>query len=266
MDQLSVVRGGRFVLSSCDTAEVSLESPELGGVFTHYLCQGLTGAANNDGDGLITIAELYGYVAREVQAWSAGGAGAMTPTLAGKLSGNPVLAMLDVPDQTFNYVEPGGGSGEQVRQVTYNEAQQLQASEEQLVLAKLILFDSEEEASLNVEYRADLSLEQVRSAAQYCEQYLAEFPQSPEGYRYLAQARWFQVGLEVPRHEHERFAGELRDTALKPLDTAIGLEPDNPANYLLKSQISLDIEDYPAAEGRSAPECSSWTTAWSTAT
>ena len=129
-----------------------------------------SGATNNN-----NLSWFDGYVSREVQQWSSTGDRLMTPTLAGKLSGNPVLAMLDLPDQTFNYVAPGDAGEEEVRQVTYNEAQQLQAAEEMLVLAKLILFDSEEEASLDKEYRTGLGLGEVREAAGYAAEFLEEF-------------------------------------------------------------------------------------------
>ena len=37
-------------------------------MFTYYLVQGLRGAADGDGDGLITVDEAYGYVSEHVPA------------------------------------------------------------------------------------------------------------------------------------------------------------------------------------------------------
>jgi len=58
---------GRVILSASAANEISRESDDFKhGVFTHYLLEGLKGKADNDGDGLITIGELFGYVSKEV--------------------------------------------------------------------------------------------------------------------------------------------------------------------------------------------------------
>jgi len=58
---------GRLVVTACDVNEVSLETQDIGhGLFTHYLIEGLKGAADKDGDGLVTIHELYDYVYEQV--------------------------------------------------------------------------------------------------------------------------------------------------------------------------------------------------------
>lgn len=54
---------GRIVLSASRADEVSLERVELGnGVFTHFLLEGLRGAADANHDGVVTLHELYAYV------------------------------------------------------------------------------------------------------------------------------------------------------------------------------------------------------------
>jgi hypothetical protein len=58
-------------LMACSAAEYSIESASLRhGVFTYYLIQGLKGAANADGDNIITITELYNYVKEQVETYT----------------------------------------------------------------------------------------------------------------------------------------------------------------------------------------------------
>jgi hypothetical protein len=58
---------GRVILTACDANEVSAEEDELKhGVFTYYLLEGLWGEADLDGDGVITVDELYRYVSMKV--------------------------------------------------------------------------------------------------------------------------------------------------------------------------------------------------------
>jgi hypothetical protein len=58
---------GRVILTASDANEVSVEKDELKhGVFTYYLLEGLRGKADVDGDGVITVDEVYGYVSTKV--------------------------------------------------------------------------------------------------------------------------------------------------------------------------------------------------------
>ena len=58
---------GRVVLTASRASEVSEERDALDhGVFTYYLLQGLGGKADLDGDGIITVDEIYTYVAQKV--------------------------------------------------------------------------------------------------------------------------------------------------------------------------------------------------------
>ena len=66
LTRLSKARG-RVVLTASRASEVSEEREELGhGVFTYYLLEGLRGKADLDGDGIITVDEIYAYVSRKV--------------------------------------------------------------------------------------------------------------------------------------------------------------------------------------------------------
>jgi hypothetical protein len=58
---------GRVILTASDANEVSVEKDELNhGVFTYYLLEGLRGKADVDGDGVITVDEVYRYVSTKV--------------------------------------------------------------------------------------------------------------------------------------------------------------------------------------------------------
>ncbi|MGV2333049.1 MAG UNVERIFIED_CONTAM: hypothetical protein LVR18_02625 [Planctomycetaceae bacterium] len=55
------------MLTSCDEAESSLEAPDLQhGLFTHWLLAGLSGAADTNGDAVVTMDELYDLVRQQV--------------------------------------------------------------------------------------------------------------------------------------------------------------------------------------------------------
>lgn len=63
--------GGVALLMSSKAEELSLEDHGLRqGVFTYYLLQGLKGSANVNGDNIITIRELYGYVYTRVRQYT----------------------------------------------------------------------------------------------------------------------------------------------------------------------------------------------------
>lgn len=60
---------GFFLLAASKPGEESEERPDLGhGAFTYGILQGLAGAADADGNGDITVTELFGYVTRTVSA------------------------------------------------------------------------------------------------------------------------------------------------------------------------------------------------------
>ena len=58
---------GFFLLAGTKPGEESQEEPELGhGAFTYALLEGLQGAADADHDGVLSVSDLFAYVAREV--------------------------------------------------------------------------------------------------------------------------------------------------------------------------------------------------------
>ncbi len=58
---------GRVIISSCSANEISKEDDKLQpGVFSYYMLEGLKGRADQDGDGIITVSELFSYISRKV--------------------------------------------------------------------------------------------------------------------------------------------------------------------------------------------------------
>jgi hypothetical protein len=58
----------RLMLTAANTNESSLEDSQWGGgVFTHYLLEGLGGKGDLDGDGIVTFTEVFDYVSNNVR-------------------------------------------------------------------------------------------------------------------------------------------------------------------------------------------------------
>jgi uncharacterized caspase-like protein len=58
---------GRVIISSSSANEISKEDDKLKhGIFTYYLLEGLKGKADNDGDGIITVGEIFSYLSQKV--------------------------------------------------------------------------------------------------------------------------------------------------------------------------------------------------------
>lgn len=91
LDRLS--RGkGRLILTASEANEVSIEKDELKhGVFTYYLLEGLKGEADYDGDGVITLDEIYRYVSTKVP--QATGQD-QHPVKKGEMTGQIILGVL----------------------------------------------------------------------------------------------------------------------------------------------------------------------------
>ena len=84
---------GRVILSASGANEVSAEDNTLEhGVFTYYLVEGLRGKADFDGDGLITVDEVYRYVSERVP--QATGQ-EQHPIKKGTVEGNLILGVIE---------------------------------------------------------------------------------------------------------------------------------------------------------------------------
>jgi hypothetical protein len=75
LQKVSATRGGIALLTSAEANEISFEDAKWGGghgVFTHYLLEGMKGAADINQDGIVTVGELFEYVRSNVQAATGG--------------------------------------------------------------------------------------------------------------------------------------------------------------------------------------------------
>lgn len=89
---------GRLVVTACATNEVALEKPDIGhGLFTYHLIEGLKGEADTDGDGFVTIDELYDYVYARVTRQARALGGSMSPMRKGFVKGSVYLAHYETP-------------------------------------------------------------------------------------------------------------------------------------------------------------------------
>jgi hypothetical protein len=91
------VRGTAFIASTA-VGESAQESAAIGGsFFTHHLEVGLRGAADADGDGLVTLAEAFRYTSsKTVSGTAATQSGAQHPTYEFKMSGRGDVVLSDL--------------------------------------------------------------------------------------------------------------------------------------------------------------------------
>jgi uncharacterized caspase-like protein len=85
---------GRLTLSASDGKEKSVELADVGhGAFTYFLTKGLLGEADLDGDGVVTAAELWNYLRRQVTDASTRAGNRQTPILMGEMSHDLALTL-----------------------------------------------------------------------------------------------------------------------------------------------------------------------------
>ncbi len=86
---------GRLVITASGANEVALEPADLGhGLFTYYLLEGLSGKADRNGDGIVTVAELYPYLEDQVDRKSRAVGGRQRPVMKGEIEGTLPLSRL----------------------------------------------------------------------------------------------------------------------------------------------------------------------------
>jgi len=84
---------GLAVLASCEQGQLSYEWQEEGrSVFTHYLLEALTGAADREEKGFVTVQDANRHVVDGVNVWAAQHNAVQTPTLEYRVSGDIILA------------------------------------------------------------------------------------------------------------------------------------------------------------------------------
>jgi hypothetical protein len=102
---------GMVLLTSSGADELSQESRALAGsVFTHHLVSGLRGAADDNGDKQVTIAEAYRYAYGRTQADTASSGTPQRPSFRYELSGQGelVLAYLKATNRSARIKVPKG--------------------------------------------------------------------------------------------------------------------------------------------------------------
>jgi len=83
---------GLAVLSSCKQHERSYVYPEKdSSAFTHYLLEGLTGNADTDGKGFVTVQDVNRYVSDKVKDWAAHRNLMQTPIFNPTMAGDIIL-------------------------------------------------------------------------------------------------------------------------------------------------------------------------------
>ena len=83
---------GMAVLASCKQNQQSWEWPDKEhGVFTHFLLEALSGDADFDEKGFVTVQDVGRYVTDQVRKWSAENDRPQTPTLEVRVAGDIVL-------------------------------------------------------------------------------------------------------------------------------------------------------------------------------
>jgi uncharacterized caspase-like protein len=83
---------GRVVIAGTAPNELAVDDPQLRhGVFTHYLLRGLGGAADADGNGVVTVNELYSYVQRSVSEHARRLGHRQSPVITGAVGDLPLV-------------------------------------------------------------------------------------------------------------------------------------------------------------------------------
>jgi len=94
LERIAIGRG-RLVITASGPNEVALEPADLGhGLFTYYLLEGLSGKADRNGDGVVTVSELYPYVEDQVERRARAAGGRQRPLMKGDIEGNLPLSRL----------------------------------------------------------------------------------------------------------------------------------------------------------------------------
>lgn len=112
LDESSDMSGHAFLTSSSED-EVAQESDRIAAsYFTHFIVSGLRGAADNTGDGRITLQEAYDYAFRETLSLTTDTqAGPQHPAYDIQLAGTGELVLSDITQPTGAIVIPPGIAG-----------------------------------------------------------------------------------------------------------------------------------------------------------
>lgn len=103
---------GRVLIASASSGEVAQESDDIEGAwFTHHVTAGLRGAADGDGNGDVTLAELYRHAHARTVAESFGGVAVQHPQLVVDLQGEGELSLTRLDRAAASLVLDAGLAG-----------------------------------------------------------------------------------------------------------------------------------------------------------
>jgi uncharacterized caspase-like protein len=86
---------GRLVIAASGPNEVALEPTDLGhGLFTYYLLEGLAGKADRNGDGIVTVSELFPYLEDQIDRKARAAGGRQRPVMKGDIEAALPLSRL----------------------------------------------------------------------------------------------------------------------------------------------------------------------------
>ena len=117
---------GKVILTSCKPDELSMEKAGLtNSVFTHYLLEGLRGSADSNGDGIVSLQEVYDFVYEKAKHETSG---MQHPQFNGRISGLFPLSLARSYDSPSN--RPPGHTQHQSQSIQLNEVASLVQSAE----------------------------------------------------------------------------------------------------------------------------------------
>lgn len=93
---------GMAILASCKQGQFSYEwRKQERGVFTHYLLEALTGAADRDTKGFVTVQDASRHVTDGVKLWASQQNVSQTPTLQYNVAGDIILARYELRSESL---------------------------------------------------------------------------------------------------------------------------------------------------------------------
>jgi hypothetical protein len=101
-DYLNAMSGssGTVVLTASRPNEVSMESEKYTmGLFSHFLCEALSGKSDSDKDGLVSVVELFQYLNSKVPDAARKMGASQHPVMKGEISGTFPIAAVSVKDE-----------------------------------------------------------------------------------------------------------------------------------------------------------------------
>ncbi len=106
---------GSVEVRSSSAGEAAQESDQMAGaIFTHFLLSGLRGAADQDGDGRVTLSELYAYAYRRTLLRTGGSALLQHPSAVIDLRGAGEVVLSTLAAASASLEMPGGADRYQV--------------------------------------------------------------------------------------------------------------------------------------------------------